>query len=147
MLSRSRSALASYEAHHGPNMTPMVDVVMVILIFFMASTVVMGPEWFLRSGLPRKGTAVTTQPQAESRIRVRLSVDDAGATRVSIDAGPNLSPADAVLAIRQRAIDPASALATTLLIDVDDQVPYADVVTIHEAAAAVGITKVGVVPK
>lgn len=37
---------------YGPNLAPMVDVVLVILIFFMASIVFVGPEWFLRAALP-----------------------------------------------------------------------------------------------
>ena len=39
-------------AHFGPNMTPMVDVVMVILIFFMASAAFVGEEWFLFAAIP-----------------------------------------------------------------------------------------------
>src|SRR5215813_7077601 len=52
---RRRNAQALYDQHYGPNMTPMVDVVMVILIFFMASTAFLGPEWFLKTHLPRAG--------------------------------------------------------------------------------------------
>lgn len=37
----------------GPNMTPMVDVTLVILIFFMASATIAGHEWFLKADLPR----------------------------------------------------------------------------------------------
>ena len=33
----------------GPNMTPMVDVVMCILIFFMLGTSLASPELFLKS--------------------------------------------------------------------------------------------------
>jgi len=147
MLSRSRSALASYEAHHGPNMTPMVDVVMVILIFFMASTVVMGPEWFLRSGLPRKGSTVAAQPLPETRITVRLSITPDRQTVVSIDGGPPGTPVDAASALRLLVPDSLAASSITLLIDAADDVPYDDVVTLHEAAATAGITKVGVVPR
>ena len=38
----------------GPNMTPMVDVVLVILIFFMAATTIVGQEWFLKADLPEQ---------------------------------------------------------------------------------------------
>ena len=38
----------------GPNMTPMVDVVLVILIFFMAATTIVGQEWFLSADLPEQ---------------------------------------------------------------------------------------------
>ena len=36
----------------GPNMTPLVDVVMVILIFMMLAGTFGGTEWFLTSNLP-----------------------------------------------------------------------------------------------
>ena len=42
---RRRSALYTWQLQFGPNMTPMVDVVMVILIFFMASATFAGAEW------------------------------------------------------------------------------------------------------
>jgi len=39
-------------AHVGPNMTPMVDVVMCILIFFMLGSSFVMPELFLKSSMP-----------------------------------------------------------------------------------------------
>jgi len=45
-------------------MTPMVDVVMVILIFFMASAAFLGAEWFLKAAIPSKRGAART-PQAQ----------------------------------------------------------------------------------
>src|SRR5437870_4869845 len=36
----------------GPNMTPLVDVVMVILIFMMLAGTFGGTDWFLTSNLP-----------------------------------------------------------------------------------------------
>ena len=47
-------------AHVGPNMTPMVDVVMVILIFFMTWMSFVGAEWFLRTALPKQGAQSDT---------------------------------------------------------------------------------------
>lgn len=146
MLRRSRSALAAYEAHHGPNMTPMVDVVMVILIFFMASTVVLGPEWFIRSGLPKKGAPSAAAPTPEQRLRITLTRSATNTTLVSIDSGPAQSPADTLRLLRERVPTAEAAATTTLLIDAADSIPYDDVVTIHEAAAAAGITKIGIMP-
>jgi biopolymer transport protein ExbD len=39
----------------GPNMTPLVDVVMVILIFLMLAGSFAGTEWYLVSNLPYRG--------------------------------------------------------------------------------------------
>lgn len=47
LLSRRKTALQTYDGHIGPNMTPDADVVMVILIFFMASASILGPTWLL----------------------------------------------------------------------------------------------------
>jgi biopolymer transport protein ExbD len=40
----------------GPNMTPLVDVVMVILIFLMLAGTFTGNEWYLVSNLPLRQT-------------------------------------------------------------------------------------------
>ena len=75
---RSRAgALAHWDLHYGPNMTPMVDVVMVILVFFMASTAVLGPEWFLRSALPvnkPKAAVDPGKPDEEVRVEAGLAL-------------------------------------------------------------------------
>lgn len=41
----------------GPNMTPLVDVVMVLLIFLMMTGTFAGAEWYLVSNLPLRETA------------------------------------------------------------------------------------------
>jgi biopolymer transport protein ExbD len=47
----------------GPNMTPLVDVVMVILIFLMLTGTFTGTEWYLVSNLPlRQGGGGNVQP-------------------------------------------------------------------------------------
>lgn len=155
---RRRSALAMYEAHAGPNMTPMVDVVMVILIFFMASAAILGPEWFLKTSLPR---TTTTAPPNESllvRVRVELVMDN-GVPRAKVDAGPAADIAtieDALkraldrsrIALNQAgkdASDPAVVANVAVLVDAGDDVPYEQVVRVHELARALHIEKIGIV--
>lgn len=47
----------------GPNMTPLVDVVMVILIFLMLAGSFAGTDWYLVSNLPlRQGGGGAVQP-------------------------------------------------------------------------------------
>ena len=44
-MALKRSKIGMHSAHHvGPNMTPMVDVVMVILIFFMLGSSFTSPR-------------------------------------------------------------------------------------------------------
>ncbi|MEQ8318106.1 MAG: biopolymer transporter ExbD [Phycisphaerales bacterium] len=82
---------------YGPNLAPMVDVVLVILIFFMASIVFVGPEWFLPAAIPGQRTQAeqaTPDPFAlpDPTLNVRVSLVDGapvvsglGAGRVSLD--------------------------------------------------------------
>ncbi|MCW5755872.1 MAG: biopolymer transporter ExbD [Phycisphaeraceae bacterium] len=65
----------------GPNLAPMVDVVLVILIFFMASVAFVGPEWFLPAALPAAPLDPSTakaDPYAlpDPTLRVRVSMVD-----------------------------------------------------------------------
>jgi biopolymer transport protein ExbD len=46
----------------GPNMTPLVDIVMVILIFLMLAGSFTGTEWYLVSDLPLRETGAGNVP-------------------------------------------------------------------------------------
>lgn len=143
-LSHRRNAQAQYDAHHGPNMTPMVDVVMVILIFFMASTAFLGPEWFLRSALPVVGPGGGAQDDTR-RVRIELAPGpDASTTQARVaDAEPMTMDrlADYMDAL-VKVTPPAKVVA---LIAPDPRVAYDDVVRVHELCARLGIEKVGIV--
>jgi biopolymer transport protein ExbD len=139
---RRRSAQALYEQHHGPNMTPMVDVVMVILIFFMASTAFLGPEWFLRTALPVQAAGA---PAAEpTRLTVMLTPGDSGATVASVGVFSGLSMAELDAKITEDALRTGPE-DLVVLISPAPSVPYDDVVRVHETCARVGIIKVGLV--
>ncbi len=152
---RKRSALEVYQGHFGPNMTPMVDVVMVILVFFMASAAVLGPDWFIHSALPIR--AATAPVSEDSIIRVELSLSPApGATRVHA-AYLGAIPGDTRLPDPPRDL-PLPDLGTWLAelvratnadrfvvaITPAGGVPYQDVVRAHEACAAAGIRRTGI---
>jgi biopolymer transport protein ExbD len=141
---RRRNARALYDAHYGPNMTPMVDVVMVILIFFMASTAFLGPEWFLKTNLPVTGPAPAPADVQPTRLRIALSLNDAGATVASVgeSIGMDLATLDTVLL---ETVERATAENTIVLVAPSPEVPYDDVVRLHETCARLGITKVGLV--
>lgn len=153
MRRRKRSALQVYQGHFGPNMTPMVDVVMVILVFFMASAAVLGPDWFIRAALPiRAATAAITD---DALIRVELSLDsgELGTTVRPAYLGPVPSglslPAAEALPLAglgpwlAELVRGAGAERLVVAITPSDAVPYQDVVAVHEACAAAGISKTG----
>ncbi len=148
---RRRSALHGSSLHFGPNMTPMVDVVMVILVFFMASAAFMGPEWFLKSLVPQKppegtGVAPASGPAALSLPPVQLEITLAldGATTRATGVGKTGVAIDDVLdALRAFAQDtPKDKIE--VLIRPGPGVPYRDVVRIHEGCERLGLGRVGI---
>ncbi|MDX2017102.1 MAG: biopolymer transporter ExbD [Planctomycetota bacterium] len=156
---KGRSALKVYELHYGPNMTPMVDVVMVILIFFMASAAIMGPEWFIRTALPAptppQAAAINPPPDTPGlRLRVELTREgtQTRATLVRADAAATeaqRAPRAVGLVDLSRTIQElvgAAPAEAVVLIKAGPEVPYADVVAAHEACQRLGVTRVGLAP-
>jgi biopolymer transport protein ExbD len=147
---RRRDALAVHDLHFGPNMTPMVDVVMVILIFFMASATFVGSEWFLKTALPRPGPASPPKPETPATGELKLPPARFEVTLTSDGAATTAScPAfGAVPMTELQARLKDLARGTTeddiiLVIRSGPEVPYGDVIRAHDAAAAAGITRVG----
>lgn len=138
---RARSAAALYEAHHGPNMTPMVDVVMVILIFFMASAAILGPEWFLKTALPVAGSA---PPIADQPVRCRVILGAGDVARLALDAAsPETLP---FYQVENRLRDLRAARGRDgliVLVEPGPDAAYDDVVRVHEWCATLDIPKVG----
>jgi biopolymer transport protein ExbD len=132
-----------YEAYHGPNMTPMVDVVMVILIFFMASASILGPEWFLRSALPVT-TPAPAREDPPTLVRIQLGYD--GVSRVGVgEETPRALPFDTIEARLRDEVGRVGAERVIVAIDASPNAAYADVVRVHEWCAVLGITRVGLV--
>lgn len=146
---RRRDALHTRSLHYGPNMTPMVDVVMVILIFFMAGTTFIGRELLLRSAVEtapgRAGeTRALELPPVQLDLRLRAGPDETlvtglGRAEVTIDEAAALLGALV-------AGTPADEVVVTIVPDPD--VPYADVVRLHSACHRAGIrrTAIGAAP-
>ena len=123
-------------ARFGPNMTPMVDVTLVILIFFMAATTIAGQEWFLRTDLPE---ARDRSPQS-SGYALPTPVLDAelflrdGSVYVR-GMGDTPRPLGDLIA-QIKGMDPRDTRGLVLRIGAGDRVPYGSVVALHEAASA-----------
>ena len=146
---RRRDALHTYSLHFGPNMTPMVDVVMVILIFFMAFAAFLGNEWFLRAAIPAeagrgKDTSKPNDPLAPppTRLDVVLDADADGHTIVSFLGSSRLTLQEFEGRINEFPKSDATRNIEVILRPTA-RVPYADVVRAHAACDAVGIYKVG----
>lgn len=121
----------------GPMMTPMVDVVLVILIFFMASTTIAGYEWFLEAGVEAE-TANEEQEQ-DARFDLPAAVIDVDLVRgsdgitvvygLSGDSGVALGAA--VEFIQGMEIGDSDSLKVGL--GAGDDVPMGDVIAVHDA--------------
>lgn len=120
----------------GPNMTPMVDVVLVILIFFMAATTIVGQEWFLKADLPEQrddagassGFALPT-PMLDLELYVendRVLVRGMGTGAIGIEAAIG----------RIGSMDPGMSDGLILRIGASDDVPYGSIVAVHDAGNA-----------
>lgn len=158
---RRRDARAIYELHFGPNMTPMVDVVMVILIFFMASTALLGPEVLLRATVAEERETESETPAAASPFSLgpptlEVELDTRGGSVVVSGLGLNRAPLDALPAAATRAaervrVDPARnrglraprELEPLLIISASDGVPWEAVVRAQDVIRSAGFSRVG----
>ena len=147
----SRGARFIEALHHGPNMTPMVDVVMVILIFFMASASLLGPELLLRSGLADAppddgdgGASTFASPVPALALRISISrggevvVEGLGLSEAPLSDLP--AAAESVAAQLGR----SAALDTSIVIGAEDAVPYESVIRAFESVRAAGFERVAV---
>ncbi len=148
---RRRWANQHASLHFGPNMTPMVDVVMVILVFFMASAAFLGPEWFLKSLVPRpakpgagEAQPLKTDPFALPPVQkvIELEFDPSGRTLATGLGKERLDIAAMIAAVAAFAEGTAKD-QLEIIIKPAAQVPYRDVIRLHEGCEKIGIGRVG----
>jgi len=151
---RRRDALHNWSLHFGPNMTPMVDVVMVILVFFMASAAFIGSQWFLKAAVvPEAKAAPTTPPPPPAqddpfalppaRVHVTLETSETGETLATALDQTRVPLEDFLVRVAAMPRG-AETSALEVLVQPAASVPYNDVIRVHEAYHAVGVTKVGI---
>jgi biopolymer transport protein ExbD len=136
----------------GPNMTPLVDVVMVILIFLMMAGSFTQGGWFLKSTIPikSKGGAQTQVPAGmipDEPLEVRI---DNAADGFRVVAGDIRSSGDrealrVALAQKLAAFQAAgtSRDRVQVVLMPGRNVKYENIVAVYEAALRAGFTKVG----
>lgn len=145
-----RDALHAHSMHFGPNMTPMVDVVMVILIFFMVSAAFMGDEWFLRAAIPfeaGRGSALDrpNDPMElpPDQVDVVLTTDGAGRTLVTFLSLNNASMEEFEARVAAFPRGPETA-KLEVVIKPAAAVPYQDLIRAHSALERAGVVNLGV---
>jgi biopolymer transport protein ExbD len=142
---RRRDARTAYDLHHGPNMTPMVDVVMVILIFFMASTVILGTEMLLAAGLEPEAPPAT---EPDPRFAIQRPVFEIAITVT--DSGPAVNglglasaPISALGPVARAFAADAGAGSVRMVIVPDNTVPYEAVVRVQDILRDAGLGSIG----
>jgi biopolymer transport protein ExbD len=132
-------------AHTGPNMTPMVDVVMCILIFFMLGSSFIVPELFLQNSMPAidkagLGTEASNQKLPAVRLNIKLrrqgddtwvSAFDSALMKMSKIGDPDTSLNDQIGAAFANKNETLSK-DVQIIIQPDKMVPYQDVITVYD---------------
>ncbi len=142
MKLRRRSVFDKTNQRTGLMMTPMVDVVLVILIFFMASTTIAGQEWFLRASVDTETKEVAQEARFSlpvAMIEVDLVRGTDGVTMVygiAGDSGVTVERAVEMIG-EMELMDPAGSLKVG--IGAGDLVPMKDVMAVHDAWHGMGV--------
>jgi len=126
------------------NITPLVDVVLVLLIIFLVTMPIMMRQ--ITVEVPRKADKrVEFDPKAGEQITVEIGADGRVLMRVGTSETPNLSlldlPAKLRPAIKKKTGD------KVVFVDFDFEVKYENVVTLMDVVRGAGAEKVALVDK
>src|ERR1051325_2312027 len=153
-------------AHVGPNMTPMVDVVMCILIFFMLGSSFIMPELFLKSATAVSkeglGTKAVDSKMPSVKLWIKMSregndtyVSAFDSARLKLDPLPDPDSKDASAEehkttdqIERFFIAKAGGLGPDgqVIIQPKSDVPYQDVITIYDFCVKAKFKQVAFAP-
>ena len=137
----------------GPNMTPLVDVVMVILIFLMLAGSFVGQEHFLVSNLPfsEKGTGAAAPPPGyipdeplDIRVDRRPTGDGFIATAGQIRVDNNQDALTQQLLRMRKQLNAAGKPTNTIQVKINPgkNVKYKHLIAVYEAALRADFEKV-----
>lgn len=116
------------------NMTPMIDVMLVLLIIFMVITPALAGYSVV---LPR---VTTSEPEKEDRVT--LGIDAAG--RYYLDETPGAIPEASLAGVLQRAYSERPD-DHVLYLKADQSVSYSYVLTAIDAAREAGVARIGAI--
>jgi biopolymer transport protein ExbD len=136
----------------GPNMTPLVDVVMVILIFLMMAGSFTQGGWYLQSTVPIKDKGGTKAqvppgmiPDEPLEVRIDNAADGFRVVAGDIRSGGDREALRVALAQKLAAFQAAGTNKDRVQVVLmpGRNVKYENIVTVYEAALRAGFTKVG----
>ena len=129
-----------------PNMTPMVDVVMCILIFFMLGSSFFVPEWMIRQSVPvEKGVGMEQPGMPAVRGRIVMEKGGGGETWVRVFGEKALgiegdrAALEALIARKGAEISPEMQV----VICPQGNVRYQDLIWVYEWCLKAQMRKVG----
>lgn len=159
VTNRQRGILRHVPVHVGPNMTPMVDVVMCILIFFMLGSTLAAPELFLKShtaAVDKAGLGNEHGVQKLPDVRMNITLTRQGNHTYMSAFDGQLMQMDAIEGADQsgneQIYQKLAAKRKTISDDVqvlivpDNQVPYQDVITIYDYCTKLAFKQVAFYP-
>ncbi len=138
-------------AHVGPNLTPMVDVVMCILIFFLLSSSLATAQLYLSHATPKGPRGPTQETVGEEHlpaVRHRLTVSSAGGRARVAAFGVTVEDLDgsggAAVTLPKLLAAKRTVLAgdAQLVLAVDKNVRYQDAITVYDACLKAGFGNV-----
>jgi biopolymer transport protein ExbD len=138
----------------GPNMTALVDIVMVILIFLMLTGTFAGTEWYLVSDLPlrRTGAASTAPPPGgfpeyellEIRVDQNATRDGFVASVGQIHTSDPKVLADGMIKLREQYVKLDPQLEKVqVVISPGRSVKYDQIVEVYQAVMNAKFKKIG----
>src|SRR4051812_46439089 len=158
MSSSRRGVMKKTAVHVGPNMTPMVDVVMCILIFFMLGSSLAMPDLFLKSNTAISkvglGTEQSTQELPSVRMNIKLQRQGAETWVSAFDSplmkmdkvdDPDQTNSQSVFARLSERRTTISDDVQVLIVP-EKSVPYQDVITIYDFCTKLKFKQVAFYP-
>ena len=122
------------------NVTPMVDVMLVLLIIFMITAPLLAEG--IKVELPKAGARPIPPEMLKDSKPIVLTIDEAGRLFLNYNK-PETEPLDAAQVESQAAAVLRSAPETTVLVRGDYRVAYGEVVSAMTILQRAGASKVG----
>ncbi len=124
------------EEEVGVNLTPLIDVVFILLLFFMVTTT-FNRHSELRIDLPE----ASTESQPEQKKQLEIAIDASGTYFVNGQKMVNTKAETLLLALR-KAIGNDKEVPVS--IRADAKTPHQSVITAMDAASKLGLTKMSI---
>ncbi len=137
---RAASNYTSNEADISSSMTPMIDVVFQLLIFFLCTASFQLPEQLLPTTLPPSGSATYTPSQQVQELElVRITLSQPGPTlQIDLNGGPCASIAE----LRDRLRQLLALAALPAVLDIGPEVEMNHVVAVYDTCLIAGLTDI-----